>query len=177
MSDSDNVTEMIVTGAPVEFEIGGVRFAFRQMRPAERDRLSYLETKENDRVLAEYRAAGLGDLPMSDETQDAKRAYDAMLEAAYTKALEAGDMDAAKQTAFDMEDQSIWPRSLAHERANAFVARLDARWTIDNLLDGDRAEFERLTRPDPLRHDAVIEALALHRRLSQYDPNSNGRRR
>lgn len=176
MSDEFDIMAMVMSGAPVGFEIDGQRFALRQMTPAERDRLSYLETREFDRVLAEYRAAGLGDQPMSDDMQDARRAYAAVLEATYSAAFESGDMEAARQAAYDMEDATLWPRSLAHERANQFVARLDARWTIDNLLDGDRDALTRLTLPDPLLHDAVIEALAKHRRLSQYVPNSSGRR-
>lgn len=180
---------MVLSGAPVEFEIVEIvkdedgndtekvrKFALRQMTPTERDRLSYLETKEHDRVLAEYRAAGLGEQPMSDEMQDAKRAYDAMLEQSYRAAIEAGDMEAAKQAAFDMEDTSLWPRSLAQERANTFVSRLDGRWFVDNLLDGDRGKLNELTKPDPLLHDAVIEAVAKLRKLSQYVPNSSGRR-
>lgn len=167
---------MVMSGAPVEFEIDGERFALRQMTPAERDKLSRLETMEHDRVLAEYRAAGMGDQPVSDELQDAQRVYLATLEAAYANAIETGDQEAAKQAAYDMEDMSIWPRSLAHERANTFVSRLDARWFIDHLLDGDRAKFNELTRPDPLMHDVVIDAVAKLRRLSQYVPNSGGRR-
>lgn len=165
-----------MSGAPVEFEIDGERFALRQMTPAERDRLSYLETKEHDRVLAEYRKDGLGELPMSDDMQEARRAYEAMLEMTYAQAIEAGDMEAAKQAAYDIEDTAIWPRSLAHERANTFVSRFDGRWFVDNLLDGDRAKFNELTRPDPLLHDAVIDAVAKLRKLSQYVPNSNGRK-
>ena len=178
MSDNEtfDVEAMVMSGAPVEFEIDGERFALRQMTPAERDKLSKLETMEHDRVLAEYRAAGLGDQPMSDELQDAKRVYMAALEDAYIKAIEDGDQEAALQAARDMEDGSMWPRSLAHERANTFVSRLDGRWMADNLLDGDRAEFVKLTRPDPLLHDAVIEAVAKLRQLSQYVPNFNGRR-
>ena len=176
MSDEFDVVSIVMSGAPIEFEIEGEKFGLRQMTPAERDRLSYLETKEHDRVLAEYRADGLGDLPMSDDMQDARRAYEAMLEQTYTKAIEAGDMEAAKQTAYDLEDTSMWPRSLAHERANTFVTRLDGRWFVDNLLTGDKAKFAELTRPDPLLHDAVIDAVAKLRRVSQYVPNSNGRR-
>lgn len=176
MSDQFDVESMVMSGAPVEFEIEGEKFALRQMTPAERDRLSYLETKEHDRVLAEYRAAGLGDLPMSDDMQDARRAYEAMLEQTYQAALKAGDDETAKQAAYDMEDTSVWPRSLAHERANTFVTRLDGRWFVDNLLTGDRARFNELTKPDPLLHDAVIDAVAKLRRVSQYIPNSNGRR-
>lgn len=176
MSDEFDVTAMVMSGAPVEFEIDGERFALRQMTPAERDRLSYLETKEHDRVLAEYRKDGMGELPMSDDMQDTRRAYEAMLEYTYQAALKADDQEAAKQAAYDMEDASIWPQSLAHQRANTFVTRLDGRWFVDNLLDGDRAKFNELTRPDPLLHDAVIEAVAKLRRLSQYIPNSNGRR-
>lgn len=167
---------MVMSGAPVEFEIDGEKFALRQMTPAERDRLSYLETKEHDRVLAEYRAAGLGEQPMSDDMQNTRLAYEAMLEQTYKQALAADDMDTAKQAAYDMEDTSIWPQSLAHQRANTFVMRLDGRWFVDNLLEGDRVAFATLTKPDPLLHDAVIEAVAKLRKISQYIPNSNGRR-
>lgn len=176
MSDPFDVEAMVMSGAPVVFEIGGHEFALRQMTPAERDRLSYLETKEHDRVLAEYRAAGLGEQPMSDDMQDARRAYEAMLEQTYQAALASGDDDTAIQAARDLEDGSMWPRSLAHERANTFVQRLDGRWFVDNLLEGDKAAFAMLTKPDPLVHGPVIDAVAKLRTISQYVPNSNGRR-
>lgn len=176
MSDLFDVEAMVMSGAPVEFEIDGQKFALRQMTPAERDRLSYLETKEHDRVLAEYRAAGMGEQPMSDDMQDARRAYEAMLEQTYQQAFKAGDDETAKQAARDLEDDSLWPRSLAHERANTFVQRLDGRWFVDNLLEGDRAAFVLLTKPDPLVHGPVIEAVAKLRTISQYVPNSNGRK-
>ena len=36
MSDEFDVVSMVMSGAPVEFEIDGERFALRQMTPAER---------------------------------------------------------------------------------------------------------------------------------------------
>ena len=153
------------------------KFGLRQMTPAERDRLSYLETKEHDRVLAEYRKDGLGELPMSDDMQEARRAYNAMLEMTYAQAIEAGDMEAAKQAAIDMEDTSIWPRSLAHERASDAVDVFEWRWVVENLLEGDRDKFVKLTIPDPRIYPNVVTAMKRWRQVTQYVPNSNGRRR
>lgn len=202
MSDQFDVEAMVMSGAPVEFELVEIvkdedgnevekshKFGLRQMTPRERDRLSYIETKERDRVLAEYRADGLGELPMSDDMQEAKRSYDAMLEQTYQGAVklmndETSDdtvkraaQEAAKQAAIDMEDTSIWPRSLAHERASDAVDVFEWRWVVENLLEGDRDKFVKLTIPDPRIYPNVVTAMKRWRQVTQYVPNSNGRRR
>lgn len=176
MSDEFDVLEMVRSGAPVEFEIEGELFALRQMTPAERDKLNYVETRLRDKVLADYRADGLDKQPVSDELQGLINLYTASLERTYNDAIEAGDQQAAIEAARDMEAIPLrWPKTLAHERANAAVKRADGRWAIDNLLDGDKEAFRRLTAPEPLSHDAVIEALGKWQQLATFDPNSNGR--
>ena len=176
MSDEFNVLEMVRSGAPVEFEIEGHEFALRQMTPTERDALNYVETRLRDKVLADYRADGLDKQPISDELQAMIDVYSASLDRTYQAALEANDQQAAIEAAREMEEiPQRWPRTLAHERANAAVKRADGRWAIENLLNGDREAFRRLTAPEPLSHDAVIEALARWQQLATFDPNSNGR--
>ena len=176
LSDNFDVLEMVRSGAPVEFEIDGHKFALRQMTPTERDRLNYVETRLRDKVLADYRADGLDKQPVSDELQALIDVYKASLDRTYQDAIEANDHEAAIAAARELEDIPLrWPRTLAHERANAAVKRTEGRWAIDNLLDGDREAFRRLTAPEPLSHDAVIEALSRWQQLATFDPNSNGR--
>ena len=176
MSDEWDVIEMVRSGAPVEFEIDGHAFALRQMTPAERDRLNYIETKTRDKVLADYRADGLDKQPVSDEMQSLIDMYLKTFEDAYQEAMKAGDNEAAIQAARDMDEvPQRWPKNLAQERANAAVRRTVGRWAVENLLDGDRAEFRRLTAPEPLSHEAVIAALGRWQELATFDPNSHGR--
>jgi hypothetical protein len=170
------IVEWVMSAKPVPFEIDGHEFSLRQMKPAERDRLNYVEKKTRDKVMADYRADGLDKLPVSDELTEGIRIYNEALEYAYQQASASGDVEATKQAALDMEQPLAWPTDLAHERANEEVNRASARWMVDNLLDGDRGAFDRLTAPDPLNHDAVLEALATLRKRSTHDPNFNGRR-
>lgn len=176
MSDEWDVIEKVRDGSPVEFEIDGHAFALRQMTPAERDRLNYIETKTRDKVLADYRADGLDKQPVSDEMQAIIDVYLSTLEYAYQEALAADDHEAAIQAARDMDEvPQRWPKNLAQERANAAVRRTVGRWAVENLLDGDRATFQRLTAPEPLSHDAVMVALARWQELATFDPNLHGR--
>ena len=103
MADEWDVIEMVRSGAPVEFEIDGHEFAIRQMTPAERDKLNYIETRTRDRVLADYRADGLDEQPVSDELQARIDVYLAVLDAQYKQALEDGDQETAMQAARDMD--------------------------------------------------------------------------
>ena len=177
MADEQSILEQVRSGAPVEFEIDGHKFAIRQMTPAERDRLNYVEVKLRDRIMADYRAEGLDKQPVSDELQEMIDLYTASLEQAYQAALEANDQDAAIAAARSLEEAPAqWPKTLAHERANSAVKRADRRWALDHLLDGDREQFRRLTAPEPLSHDDVNEALTRWLELTTFDPNSNGRR-
>lgn len=176
MLDEFQVMEKVSDGSPIEFEIDGEQFALRQMTPAERDRLNYVETRTRDNVLADYRADGLDKQPISDELQALIDVYTATLERTYQDAIAANNQQEAIDAARELEEIPLrWPRDLAHERANAAVKRADGRWAIDNLLDGDREAFRRLTAPEPLSHDAVIEALGKWQQLATFDPNSNGR--
>lgn len=168
---------MVRSGAPVRFEIDGHEFALRQMTPAERDKLNYVELRLRDRIMADYRADGLDKQPISDDMQTMIDLYMAALEQAYKAALEADDQAAAIAAARDMEQAPLnWPTSLAQERANSAVKRADGRWAIDNLLEGDKAKFRELTAPEPLSHDAVNEALARWMELTTFDPNSHTRK-
>lgn len=176
MADEWDVIEMVRSGAPVEFEIDGHEFAIRQMTPAERDKLNYIETRTRDRVLADYRADGLDEQPVSDELQARIDVYLAVLDAQYKQALEDGDQETAIQAARDMDEvPQQWPQNLAQERANAAVRRTDGRWALENLLEGDKGAFRRMTAPEPLSHDAVIVALSRWQELATFDPNSSGR--
>ena len=177
MTDENSILEQVRSGAPVEFEIDGHKFAIRQMTPTERDRLNYVEVKLRDKIMADYRADGLDKQPVSDELQEMIDLYTASLEQAYQAALAANDQEAAIAAARSMEEApSTWPRSLAQERANTAVKRADRRWALDHLLEGGREEFRRLTAPEPLSHDTVNEALARWFELTTFDPNSNGRK-
>jgi hypothetical protein len=172
-----DIMEQVRAGLPVPFEIAGVAFALRQPRPAERDRLNAVETLAYDQTLASYRAAGLGAEPVSDSSMAVRRAMLEALEQDYQDANAANDGPAARQAAQDMQDiEANWPNSLAEERAREATRRASGRWIVDNMLDGDRAEFARLTAPEPLNHMAVMEALDALRRLMTFDPNSAGRR-
>lgn len=170
------IIEWVMSARPVPFEIDGHEFALRQMKPAERDRLNYVEKKTRDKVMADYRADGLDKLPISDELVEGMRIYNEALEQAYQEASKSGDAEATRQAALEMEKPLAWPTSLAQERANEEVNRAAERWMVDNLLDGDKAEFARLTAPDPINHYKVAEAVATLRRLTNHDPNLNGRR-
>ena len=168
---------MVRSGAPVRFEIDGHEFALRQMTPAERDKLNYVELRLRDRIMADYRADGLDKQPISDDMQTMIDLYMAALEQAYKAALEADDQAAAIAAARDMEQAPLnWPTSLAQERANSAVKRADGRWAIDNLLEGDKAKFRELTAPEPLSHAVVNEALARWMELTTFDPNLHTRK-
>jgi chemotaxis regulatin CheY-phosphate phosphatase CheZ len=69
LADENGILEQVRSGAPVEFEIDGHKFAIRQMTPTERDRLNYVEVKLRDKIMADYRADGLDKQPVSDELQ------------------------------------------------------------------------------------------------------------
>ncbi len=176
MTDNLDIIERVRSGEPVEFVIGDHRFALRQLSPAERDRLYYIETRARDKALADYRADGLDKQPVSDAMQEMQALYLAALEQAYQAALAEGDDETAIQAARDIEEAPArWPTTLAQERANEWVQRTMARWVVDNLLTGDRAAFVQATMPDPLTHTAVIDALAEWQRLAMFDPNSRRR--
>jgi hypothetical protein len=177
LADENGILEQVRSGAPVEFEIDGHKFAIRQMTPTERDRLNYVEVKLRDKIMADYRADGLDKQPVSDELQEMIDLYTASLEQTYQAALAANDQEAAIAAARSLEEApASWPRSLAQERANTAVKRADRRWALDHLLEGDREEFRRLTAPEPLSHDTVNEALTRWFDLTTFDPNSNGRK-
>ena len=191
MSDNEfDVIGMVQSGAPVAFEITEIvidddgnevtkahKFALRQMTPTERDKLNYIETKLRDRIMTDYRAEGLDKQPVSDDLQAMIDAYLGAMEAEYQKALEDGNQEAAINAAREMENApKNWPQNLAQQRANAAVKRADGRWAVENLLNGDRAAFNRLTNPEPLSHDAVKDALEKWQKLATFDPNSNGHR-
>lgn len=173
MTDNLDIIERVRSGEPVEFVIGDHRFALRQLSPAERDRLYYIETRARDKALADYRADGLDKEPVSDAMRETMALYMAALEQAYQFALAEDDDETAIQAARDMEEApSRWPANLAQERANEWVRRTMARWVVDNLLVGERAVFVEATLPDPLTHTAVIDALAEWQKLAMFDPNS-----
>lgn len=174
--DEFDALHWILSGDPVPVEIDGAQFALRQPTPLEMDRLRFVQTKATDRALAEYRADGLADLPVSDELVEARRVYLAVLEAAYQQASENGDAEAARQAAQDMEDaERNWPRTLADERAREYSRRAVARWIVDTLLTGDREQFRKLTAPDPLEHNAVVQAVQRLLAIINHDPNSRKR--
>ena len=186
----DTILEQVRSGAPVEFKIEELvidpdngdktivhHFAIRQMTPAERDRLNYVEVKLRDKIMTDYRAEGLHMQPVSDELQEMIDLYTAAQEQAYQAALKANNQDAAIAAARNLDEApDQWPKSLAHERALTAVKRADRRWALENLLEGDRETFKRLTNPEPLSHDIVNEALTRWLELTTFDPNSNGRK-
>lgn len=168
MTDAD-LLALIVSGDDIAFEVDGQPFAFRQPRPMDIDRMRHAQTLAADTLRAEYRRAGLADEPVSAEMEAARTAYLAALEIAYTAARDEGDSDTARNAAADMEID--WPETLVEERARAVTTRALGRWIVDNLLVGNRDDLLRLTRPDPLSHDAVIEAVQKVIRVTNYDPN------
>ena len=174
--DNFAVLEWVLSGDPVPFEIDGVGFAFRQPSPLEMDRMRFAQTKAHDKALAEYRAEGMADEPISDALVETKRLYREALEVAYQQANANEDGAAARQAAQDMEDiDTSWPRNLADERARDYARRTLARWIVDNLLTGDRDELRKLTAPDPLADDAVIQATQRLLAIVNHDPNSRRR--
>ncbi len=175
MSDDMELIEIVRTGAPIEFEIEGYTFAFRQPSPSEMDRLRQGQTRTYDRVFNEYRADGMADAPVTDGLTETISIYTDALETQYQAAMKAGDSEAARAAAEAMEDGMNWPKTLGAERANDAARRFVGRWIVDNLFTGDRAEFDRLTRPDPLERDEVGAATQRSLAVMNYDPNSTGR--
>jgi len=167
----------VVSGDPVPFEIDGLSFGLRQPTPVEMDRMRFAQTKAHDRAMADYRADGLDQEPISAGLVETKRLYMEALEQAYQAANASGDSAGVRQAAQDMEDaETNWPRNLAEERSRDYARRALGRWIIDNLFAGDRDELRRLTAPDPLAHGAVIEAVQRLLSIVNHDPNSSGRR-
>lgn len=173
MSDFD-VLAYIVSGDPVPFDLDGVPFALRQPSPLEMDRARLAQQRAADRALADYRADGLADEPVSDALVETKRLYNEALEAAYQQASADGDTAAMRQAAEDME-RAEWPRNLAEERSRDYARRAIGRWIIDNLLTGDKNEFRRLTAPDPLNRAEVAGAISRLLAIINHDPNLNRR--
>ncbi len=173
MTDFDVLTH-IVSGDPVPFDIDGVPFALRQPSPLEMDRARLAQQRAADRALADYRAEGLADEPVSDALVETKRLYNEALEAAYQQANADGDTAAMRQVAEDME-RAEWPRNLAEERSRDYARRAIGRWIVDNLLTGDKSEFKRLTAPDPLNRAEVAGAISRLLQIINHDPNSNRR--
>lgn len=165
--------EYVISGDPVPFEIDGNQFALLQPSPLQTDRMRFAQTKAHDRAMAEYRAEGLDKEPVSDGLVETRRIYNEALEAAYQQANADNDGMAARKAAEDMEEvERSWPRNLAEERARDYARRAIARWIIDNLLQGDRDDLRRLTAPDPLAHNAVVEAVQRLLSVINHDPNS-----
>ena len=175
MSDQ-SIYERIIDQTPVEFSIGEMTFSFRHPTPFEIDLLTEGQTLASDRVFAEYRKAGLEHEPVSIETQVALMMRRASLTLSAEKAKEEGDEARRIELLQELEDfDSIYPVTLIDERCRQAARRYYGRWVVQNLLVGDRAEFDRLTRPNALRHDAVEKALTELYEIVNYDPNSNGR--
>lgn len=166
-----------MSGKPVPVTIDGVEFGLRQPTPLEVDRMQYQQTRARDKALADYRADGLADHPISAELAETIRIYSEAQEAEYQRAQDAGDSEAAIRIAREQEQmERQWPRTLAEERARDYARRTTARWCVDNLLDGDKALWRELTAPDPLERREVAQAVQRLMMLINHDPNSNRRK-
>lgn len=175
--DEFDVLEWLMTGKPVPLVIDGVEFALRQPTPLEVDRMQYQQTRARDKALADYRADGLDDEPVTDGLLETIRIYNDMQDMAYRQAQEAGDTEAAIRIANEQEQAARqWPRTLADERSRDFSRRTTARWCVDNLLEGDKAAWRELTAPDPLERREVVQAVQRLLMLVNHDPNSNKRK-
>ena len=175
--DEFDVLEWLLSGKPVPLVIDGVEFALRQPTPLEVDRMQYQQTRAHDKALADYRADGLADAPVTAGLAETIRIYNEMQDIAYRQAQEAGDTEAATSIAREQERAAgQWPTTLADERARDHARRTTARWCIDNLLDGDKTAWRELTAPDPLERREVAQALQRLLMLVNHDPNSNRRK-
>lgn len=174
MSDEFDVFETIMSGAPVPIVIGDETWNLRQPLPLEVDKMRRAQQLAHDTVVAEYRAAGLAAMPVSDGMTELIRMYNAAQEEAYTEAMKAGDQDKAR-AALEESAGMNWPANLAEERARDDARRATARWIINNLLEGDNEAFRKATAPDPLNHSAVVASVTRMLSLVNHDPNLNGR--
>jgi hypothetical protein len=174
--DDFDLLDWIVNAKPVAFEVDGVGFVLRQPSPVEMDRLRFAKTLAYDRAIAEYKADGLDEEPVTDGLTETRRLYLDALEADYQRANADNDGEAARRAAEEMEAvRGTWPKSLAEERARDHARRVTARWMLDNLLQGDRDELRRLGAPDPLNRQEVIAAVQHMLSIINHDPNSNRR--
>ena len=172
-----DVLEWLMSGKPVPLVIEGVEFGLRQPTPLEVDRMQYQQTRAYDRALADYRADGLGNAPVTDGMAETIRIYNEMQDAAYRQAQADGDTEATIRIAREQEQMARqWPRTLAEERARDHARKTTARWCVDNLLDGDKAIWRELTAPDPLERREVMQAVQRLLALANHDPNSNRRK-
>lgn len=170
------VLEWLISGKPVPFEIDGVQFALRQPKPIEVDKLQFLQARAFDRAMADYRADGLADEPVTASMTETIRVYTDMQEHAYQDAQAAGDSETAIRIARDLEAAARqWPANLAQERARDYSRRVVSRLVVDTLLEGDRDAWRKLTMPDPLERSEVAAAVGKLLALINHDPNLNRR--
>lgn len=168
--------EWLMSGKPVPLTIDGVEFALRQPTPLEVDRMQYQQTRAHDKALADYRADGMGDVPVTAGLAETIRIYNEMQDLAYRQAQDAGDTEAATRIAREQEQMARqWPTTLADERARDYARRTTARWCVDNLLEGDKTAWRELTTPDPLERREVAQAVQRLLMLVNHDPNLNRR--
>lgn len=174
--DEFSVLEWLISGKPVPFEIDGVQFALRQPKPIEVDKLQFLQARAFDRAMADYRADGLADEPVTASMAETIRIYTDLQERAYQDAQTAGDSETAIRIARDLEAAARqWPANLAQERARDYSRRVVSRFVVDTLLEGDRDAWRELTMPDPLERSEVAAAVGKLLALINHDPNSNRR--
>ena len=168
--------EWLHSGKPVPLVINSIEFGLRQPNELERDRMDFARLSASDWALAQYRSEGLDKEPITDASSETQRIYLEALETQYQAANDAGDGDGAREAAEMMERvRGNWPVNLADERSRDYGTIAVRRFVVDKLLVGNRKEFDELTRPDPLRHDAVSEAVDRLLSIINHDPNSNGR--
>ena len=168
--------EWLHSGKPVPLVIGDVEFGLRQPSELERDRMDFARLSASDWALAQYRSEGLDKEPITDASRETQRIYLEALEVQYQAANDAGDGDGAREAAEMMERvRGNWPVNLADERSRDYGTIAVRRFVVDKLLVGNRKRFDELTRPDPLRHDAVSEAVDRLLSIINHDPNSSGR--
>lgn len=168
--------ELLQSGGPVVFEIDGNEFKLRQPTPLEQDRMAFARTSTTDWAIVQYRNLGMDKEPISEASRETQRIYLEMLETDYNNANEAGDGERVREVAQMIDNvRGNWPTTLAEERARDMGTVAVRRFVLDRLFTGDRTAFERLTAPDPLRHNAVSEAVDRLLAIVNHDPNSNGR--
>lgn len=174
--DEFDILEWLLTGKSVPLVIDGVEFSLRQPKPLEVDRMQYQQTRAFDMAMAEYKADGLSDEPITPDLAEAIRVYNELQEQLYQQAQADGDTEAATRVAREQERVARQqPQTLAEERARNYSRRVVARFIVDNLLEGDKAVWRELTTPDPLERAEVTAAVDKLLSLVNHNPNSNRR--
>lgn len=167
--------EMIMSGAPVPFELNGFSYALRQPTPLEVDRLRFVERTARAWAQSQPMIRELQDQPASPLKM---ALFDAKI-AALREAL-GGDSDEAVEAAEEIEVlQAIRPRNQAEERIQEYVRDSRNTWIVENLLvsldgvpltEAQRRQFRLDARPSAAQRPGARDAAQMIMRLLTYTP-------